>query len=188
MPKKNTQPEEPIEPAEQAEPAEPGPQPDSRERLRELNDRLLRVTADFQNYQKRMGRELAEVRERTQADLLAEFLAVVDDLERAMEASAQSPDAPAIAEGVRITHEHLMSLLARHGVTPIEAVGRPFDPQFHEAMMREPTADAEPMTVTRQMTRGYVMGGRPLRPARVAVAVAPEPVQPDDGGSDDADL
>ncbi|MCG3180715.1 MAG: Protein GrpE [Phycisphaerae bacterium] len=139
-----------------------------------LNDRLLRTTADYQNYQKRTARETADARDRARRDVLREVLTVVDDLERALEAGRLAQPAEAIIAGVRITHEHLLGLLSRHGVTPIEAVGRPFDPEIHEALMREPAGDVPPMTVTQEVARGYLMDGRPLRASRVVVAVAPE--------------
>ena len=164
--------DEPLEP-EPVEPAAPTAD-ELAAKVAQLNDRLLRVSADYQNYQKRMVRELADARQYARAELLKEFLTLVDDLERAMGAAAQSPDAAAIQDGVRITHEHLLALLARFGVTPINAVGEPFDPTRHEAMMRQPTRDLPPMTVVEELARGYLIDGRPLRPSRVVVAVEPE--------------
>jgi molecular chaperone GrpE len=100
---------------------------------------------------------------------------VVDDLERALGAAGDDQAADdAIVQGVRITHEHLMGLLRRNGVEPISAEGKPFDPDIHEAMMRQPTDEHEPMTVLHEVARGYLHNGKPLRAAKVVVAVEPE--------------
>ncbi len=156
----------------------PLPDPDQsarRSELDELTDKLMRVTADYQNYQKRMARESADARRYAVAEFAREVLTVVDDLERAMQApGGQDPAAAPILDGVRITHEHLMALLASHGVTAIEAQGRPFDPQLHEALMQQPTDQAEPMTVLQELRKGYRMHDRTLRAARVVVAAAPQ--------------
>ena len=149
-------------------------QDDVQAELDDLTDRLKRVTADYQNYQKRVAREMAEVRRFANEQFAREILAVVDDLERALAATANTQSMETIVEGVRISHEDLMALLARHGVTAIQAEGLPFDPQVHEAMMQQPTDQAEPMTVLKELRKGYRMHDRTLRPARVIVAAAPE--------------
>jgi molecular chaperone GrpE len=141
--------------------------------LNELMERLKRTTADYLNYQKRVTREMAEFRKYANAEFAKEILVVVDDLERAMEVKSDSPSATAILDGVRITHEHLMALLARHGVTAIDAAGQPFDPQLHQAMMQQPSDEAPPMTVLSVLARGYRMHDRVLRPAKVIVSAAP---------------
>jgi molecular chaperone GrpE len=136
-------------------------------------DRLKRTTADYQNYQKRVMREMADSRKYANAEFAREILVIVDDLERAMAVKPESPSATSVFEGVRITHEHLMGLLARNGVTTIESLGKPFDPQLHEAMMQQPSGDVPPMTVLAELARGYRMHDRVLRAARVVVSAAP---------------
>lgn len=142
---------------------------------RELDDmmnQLKRVSADYQNYQKRVAREIEEDRRYANSAFAKEVLGIVDDLERALAAGTQNADAKVLLDGVRITHEHLMALLARHGVQPIDAQGKPFDPALHEAMMQRPTDDAPPMTVLQELARGYTIHGRTLRPAKVIVSSA----------------
>ncbi len=168
--------EQPIEVPSEASDADPAPAgPDESEKLAETHDRLLRVTAEYQNYQKRMSRELGEVGERARSELLKELLEIVDDLERALDAGEQAEQSGPLLEGVRMTHSHLLTLLARHGVMPVEAEGQPFDPRLHEALMRQPTAEVAPMTIVGEIRKGYTINGRSLRPARVVVAVEPEP-------------
>ena len=141
--------------------------------LDELMDRLKRTTADYQNYQKRVAREMADARRYANAEFVKDLLVIVDDLERAMKVKPESPSAAVVFDGVRITHEHLTALLARHGVEVIDSPGRPFDPQLHEAMMQQPSGDVPPMTVLAEVRKGYRMHDRVLRPARVVVSSAP---------------
>lgn len=173
--------ESPVEAQGEVVPA-PGEEPGAEERLADAHNRLLRVTAEYQNYQKRMARELSETGERARAAVLKELLEVQDDLERALAAAQGAKEAQALTEGVRMTQEHLKALLARYNVSPMDTLGGSFNPEKHEAIMRQPTADAEPMTVLHEIRKGYTMGGRVLRPARVVVAVEPE-AEP---GSDEA--
>lgn len=155
---------------EPAAAAEPSP---VQAELDELMDRLKRTTADYQNYQKRVAREMGDVRRYANAEFAKEILTVVDDLERAMAVKAEATEARTLLEGVRITHEHLMALLGRHGVTALVAVGQAFDPQLHEAMMQQPSEDAPAMTVLAELAKGYRMHDRTLRPARVIVSSGP---------------
>jgi molecular chaperone GrpE len=134
-------------------------------------DRLLRQAAEFDNYRKRTERERREMARYAAADVLEALLPVVDDFERALQAEA-GPDAAAYREGVELIYKQLQDLLAKRGVTPIEAVGKPFDPQVHQAITYEPSpghAEGEVLEVAR---RGYMLGDRLLRPAMVKVAKA----------------
>ncbi|MDD4891618.1 MAG: nucleotide exchange factor GrpE [Phycisphaerae bacterium] len=160
----------PAPEASAAVPEEVAPDSHVQAELAELMDRLKRTTADYQNYQKRVAREVTDARRYAVAEFAKEILVVVDDLERAMQVKSDAPDAKAILDGVRITHEHLTSLLAKYGVTPIEAAGKPFDPQLHEAMMQQPSDDVPPMTVLTELSRGYRLHDRTLRPAKVIVS------------------
>jgi molecular chaperone GrpE len=158
----------PEQPGDQSPTAEPTAQLQAE--LDDLMDRLKRTTADYQNYQKRVVREMADARRYANAEFAREILTIVDDLERAMQVGPDSPAASALLDGIRITHEHLVAMLARHGVTPIEAVGQPFNPQLHEAMMQEASEKVPPLTVLKELARGYMMHDRVLRPARVVVS------------------
>lgn len=143
-----------------------------REELEQWKDRALRLEAEMDNFRKRLQRltedRIAADRER----LLREFLAVADDLARAL--SADGADAEAIRQGVELTHRSLMHLLSREGVAPIEAEGQPFDPAWHEAVGAVPAHQVgkEPDTVAHVVRTGYRIGDRLLRPARVIVATA----------------
>ncbi len=142
-----------------------------REELEQWKDRALRLEAEMDNFRKRLQR-LAE--ERIAADrerLLRDFLAVADDLARAL--SADGADAQSLRQGVELTNRSLMHLLNREGVTPIEAEGQPFDPAWHEAVGTVPASQvsAAPDTVVHVVQTGYRIGDRLLRPARVIVAI-----------------
>ena len=132
------------------------------------DDRLLRLAADFENYKKRAARERQEYVAGANARLLAELLPVLDDLERALAAAEQHEEAR-LEDGVRLVHRALAALLERHGVTAIETDGK-FDPHVHEALAAQPSEDAESGSVIDVIQRGYRLGDRVVRPARVIVA------------------
>jgi molecular chaperone GrpE len=132
------------------------------------DDRLLRLAADFENYKKRAAREREEYVALANARLLAELLPVVDDLERALAAAEQHEEAQ-LEEGVRLVHRSLASLLERHGIELIETDGK-FDPHVHEALLSQPSEEAESGAVLDVVQKGYKLGDRVVRPARVIVA------------------
>jgi molecular chaperone GrpE len=134
-------------------------------------DRLLRQAAEFDNYRKRTERERREMAHYAAGDVLEALLPVVDDFERALQVEA-GPDAAAYRKGVELIYKQLQDLLARRGVTPIEAVGKPFDPQFHQAITYEPSPGRAEGEVLEVVRRGYMLGDRLLRPAMVKVAQA----------------
>ena len=147
------------------------------ERLAALEDQLKRVAADFDNYRKRVARERTEIVTSANERLLKELLPVLDDLERALEAAAQHEEAQ-LEEGVRLVHRALDDLLRKHGVAEIETEGQ-FDPHVHEALLSQPSEQDEEGSVIDVVQKGYKLGERVLRPARVVVAAAP-PVPPED--------
>ncbi len=134
-------------------------------------DRLLRKTAEFDNYRKRVERERRELTQAVSGDVLETLLPVVDDFERALQVEADS-DAAAYRKGVELIYKQLQDLLAKRGVTPIEAAGKPFDPQFHQAITYEPSPGRAEGEVLEVVRRGYMHGERLLRPAMVKVAKA----------------
>lgn len=134
-------------------------------------ERLLRVTAEFDNFRKRTERDRREVSERAIAGVLEELLPIVDDFERALEAET-GEEAAAYREGVAIIHRQVMDLLQRRGVTPIEAVGAQFDPRVHQAVTYEVVPGYEDGEVVEELRRGYRLGDRLLRPSMVKVAKA----------------
>ncbi len=138
-------------------------------------DRLLRVSAEFDNYKKRTTREMQETVKYANERMARELLTVVDNLERAIEAaSADGPEDDPLVKGVHLTLTEVLKILERHQVKPVKALGEPFDPTYHQAMMQEEVDDQPPNTVVREMQKGYVMHDRLLRPAMVVVSKAKE--------------
>ncbi len=137
----------------------------------EYYDRLLRVSAEFDNYRKRNERERREMIERAAAGLIEQLLPIVDDFERAVRAEAGG-DVESYREGVALILRQLLDLLARRGVTPIEALGADFDPHLHQAVAYEPSPGHRDGEVIEELRRGYKLGDRLLRPAMVKVARA----------------
>ena len=132
------------------------------------DDSYLRLAADFDNYRKRMAREHAELSQRANERLLNELLPVLDDLERALEAAAEHEEAK-LEEGVRLVHRSLLGLVERHGLTEIDTEGA-FDPHVHEALLAQPGEGAEEGSVLQVLQKGYRLGDKVIRPARVIVA------------------
>jgi molecular chaperone GrpE len=135
-------------------------------------DRLLRVTAEFDNYRKRTDRERRERSEAAGVDVIRDLLPIVDDLERALAVSAESGTGGSLHEGVELIHRQVLELLRRRGVEPFESVGHDFDPEWHEAVAHEPAGDRRDGEVTAEVRRGFRSGDRLLRPAMVRVAKA----------------
>ena len=133
-------------------------------------ERLLRVTAEFDNYRKRTERERRELIDQAAGDLLGDLLPVVDDLERAL--AADAGDGDAYRRGVEIIHKQLLDVMARRGVAPIEAAGADFDPTLHQAVVHEPSDSHRDGEVVEELRRGYTLRGRLLRASMVKVAKA----------------
>lgn len=141
-----------------------------------LRDRHLRLQAEFDNYRKRQQRDREDAHRQAKERLLRELPDVLDNLERAQR-HAGAPDAApeSLAQGVELVSRQLREILARFGAEPMTTLGAPFDPHRHEAMARVPTAGDPPDgTVVEELRRGWLLDGRVLRPALVAVAKLPE--------------
>jgi molecular chaperone GrpE len=136
----------------------------------ELVDTLQRVKAEFDNYRKRAAREQESLVARAAERLVKELLPVLDDLERALEA-AESHEEAKLEEGVKLVHRQLEHILEREGLAPVETDGR-FDPHVHEALLTQPS-EAEEGSVIEVLQKGYRLGDRVLRPARVVVSGGP---------------
>ena len=136
----------------------------------EYYDRLLRKTAEFDNYRKRIERERQALSEAAAADVLKELLPLVDDLERALKAEPAAKAADTYRRGVELIHKRLEDILRRRGVRPIEALGADFDPNFHQAVAYEPAEGRRDGEVIEEFRRGYMLGDRLLRPSMVKVA------------------
>jgi molecular chaperone GrpE len=146
----------------------------------ELKDRYLRALADSENARKRIRQQSDESIRLQRENLLRELLPIVDNLERAVDAARGGGNGKPIVEGVEMVLRGLLDFLKTHGVTQISSVGQPFDPERHEAVDHIETAQHAPSTVVNEFHRGYQIGDRLLRPARVAVA-KPPPKPGDDG-------
>ena len=139
---------------------------------KEAHDRFLRVSAEFENYKKRSAREMDEFRKFANESLLREMLTVVDNLERALNSSNNDNQANShIAEGVDMTLKEILKVFEKFNVKPIEALGKPFDPNFHQAAMREETNERPENTVLNELEKGYMIHDRLLRPAMVVVSM-----------------
>ena len=137
----------------------------------QLFDRLQRLAAEFDNFRKRNAREQASLSGRANERLVKELIPILDDLGRALEAAAEHEEAK-LEEGVRLVHRALSTLLAKEGLAEIQTEGK-FDPHMHEAVLSQPS-DAEEGSVIEVVQKGYKLGDKVLRPARVVVAAPPE--------------
>lgn len=141
--------------------------------LAELKERLQRLSADYQNYQKRSFRQIEQARQLAKEEMAKGLLAVLDNFEHALEKGQQAQNVAAVQEGVRIVYDHLLKVLGSEGLERIEVeAGMSFDPNLHEAMLHEPSSEYEDNTILRELTAGYMMNDRTLRPAKVSVAKA----------------
>ena len=139
----------------------------------EYYDRLLRASAEFDNYKKRTTREMRDVVRYANEKLFKEIINVVDNLERAISSAEQEGnEEDPLLQGVRLTLSEVEKILERHNVEPIKALGEPFDPNFHQAMMQEESEDQPANTVVSEMQKGYKLHDRLLRPAMVVVSKA----------------
>lgn len=140
-----------------------------------LLDQRLRTQAEFENYRRRVDRERAETYARSRAEVVLELLPVIDNFERALASLEHSgSDAKSLRQGIELIHRQLNDALAKFGLEPVEAVGHAFDPNVHEAVSAEPSAEHEENTVIAEFERGYKLGEKLLRPAKVKVASTPE--------------
>jgi len=148
-----------------------GETPRVKEDVEELRDRLLRVSAEFENYKKRNERQMEEFRRFANEEIIQQILPIVDNLERAIDHAECSDQAAAsLVEGVRMTQREILKVLEKFQVAPIEALGKPFDPNYHQALMQEESHEHAENTVVREMQKGYTMHNRLLRPSLVVVS------------------
>lgn len=147
---------------------------------RDFHDRMLRMAAELENYKKRAAREQDDLRKFATEKLLLQLLSVVDNLERAIaSASTDTQCNQSLVEGVTLTLAEIMKILNQHHVTPVESMGNPFNPVFHQAMSQEARGDVPPNTVVQEYQKGYLIHDRLLRPAMVVVSKAVQNGQTD---------
>jgi molecular chaperone GrpE len=168
-----------VEEAPEEEPSLEARLAEAEAKAEEHLDDLKRLAAEFDNYRKRAARDQQQLVARAHERLIKELLPVLDDLERALEAAEQHEEAK-LEEGVRLVHRALQTALEREGLAEVETDGR-FDPHVHEALLSQPS-EAEEGSVIEVLQKGYRLGDRVLRPARVVVA-APREETASDGDS-----
>lgn len=135
-------------------------------------DQMRRTQAEFLNFQKRSRAQADAAREYAAGPLSQDLLPVIDNFERAIDAARQS-GSESIVAGLDMVRKQLLDAMAKHGVEPIAALDRPFDPNLHEALNQQPDPDRPEGTVVAEHSRGYTLRDRVLRPSRVAVSVKP---------------
>jgi molecular chaperone GrpE len=141
--------------------------------VKEHYDRLLRMAADFDNYKKRAAREKEEWTKFANEDLIKGILPFIDNLERAVNHSEKTKDFQSLVEGIKLTVQQLLNTLNKFGVSPIESLGKPFNPAVHQAMLLVETDQHEPNQVVEEFQKGYLLNERLLRPATVSVSKLP---------------
>ncbi|MDH3892004.1 MAG: nucleotide exchange factor GrpE [candidate division Zixibacteria bacterium] len=175
--------DEPKEETDTAE-QETAPELTEEERLTEqvaqLEDQLLRAAAEFDNYKKRTARRFEQIVQSGQDRILLELLEVIDNFDRALAPNGEQDDLDAHRKGMKLIYEQLNSLLGKHNVEPIEAVGKVFDPNLHEALMQTDSDEYPEGTVAVEVAKGYRQGDRVIRHSKVGVVGAAETQSSDD--------
>ncbi|UCH21252.1 MAG: nucleotide exchange factor GrpE [Deltaproteobacteria bacterium] len=146
------------------------------ESAKESYDRFLRVSAEFENYKKRAAREMDDFRKFAHQSLVKELLPIVDNLELAIRSSGDDANVGnGLVDGISLTLKEILKVFEKNHVKPIEALGKSFDPRYHEAVMREETDKHPENTITNELQKGYLIHERLLRPSMVVVAAAKAP-------------
>jgi molecular chaperone GrpE len=148
-------------------------------RLEQAEERVLRTAADAENFKKRLQREKEEQSRYANETFMRELLPVIDNLERALQHSADAPNQEGLVDGLNMTLKGFFDTLARFGCTVIEAIGKTFDPNFHEAVSQEESSKVEPNTVLKELQKGYMLKERLLRQAMVIVSKPPSEAERD---------
>lgn len=139
----------------------------------EYFDRLLRLQADFDNYKKRLEKDKIEFIKFANEEIIAEILKILDDFERAVDAGKIKHDFDILYKGIEMIHNDFKEFLKQKGLKEIEAEGKPFNPNEHEAMMQEETDEHPEDYIVEEFQKGYTFNGRVIRPAKVKVAKKP---------------
>jgi molecular chaperone GrpE len=146
---------------------------DATDELAAANDRVLRLQAEMQNLRNRTSREIADERRYAALPVLRDLLPVVDNIDRAIEAAEKAGEAENLLEGFRLVRQQLMTTLGRHQCEPIPAEGQPFDPNFHQAILQQTSAEVPAGHVMHVAQSGYKLHDRVVRPAQVIVSSGP---------------
>ncbi|MEI6338842.1 MAG: nucleotide exchange factor GrpE [Verrucomicrobiota bacterium] len=167
----NTEPE--IDPAEQAEPEPAETAVDPLVEVEKFRDLALRSRAELENYRKRVGREKEDAIRYANTSLLESLLPILDNFELGLNAAKNTADAAGIIHGLGMVRKQLEDFLRDHGVEILDAEGKPFDPNLHDAVAEEASADVPEGLVIRQLRRGFKLKDRLIRPATVVVSKGP---------------
>jgi len=141
-----------------------------KKKIEEGEDKFLRLAAEYDNYRKRTAREFGELVKNANEDLISRLIPVVDNFERALTAAKTSDDFDSFHRGVEMIYQQLKDVLEKQGITVIEAINAPFDPNKHEAVMVVEKKGVPPETVVEEVEKGYMLNDRVLRPSKVAVS------------------
>jgi molecular chaperone GrpE len=156
--------------AEKAAKAAAKKKPTAESKLADLENKLLRLQADFDNFRKRTARERNETYARANEDLMSNLIPVIDHMDMALQSAADHDAPPALIDGVRLVTDQLQGVLSKFGLEKVDASEADFDPNEHEAISHLPSADVPDNKVMQQTRMGYKLKGRILRPAQVVVS------------------
>lgn len=159
--------------ADTCEPPPEGVETDLRAELAVEKDRSLRFQAEMENLRARTAREIADHRRYAAVPLIRDLLPVVDNIERAIEAAEKAGDAGSLLEGFKMVHQQMLTILKQHHCNPIPALGEPFDPQVHDAMLQQPSDEIPANHVALVAQVGYQVHDRVVRPAQVIISTGP---------------
>ena len=154
------------------------------EEVRNYKDKYLRTLADMDNQRKRMLREKEELLKYSNEQLILKILPVIDNFERALEVGKESKNLDKMLEGVNLIFKQLKDILEKEGVKAFESVGDKFDPYKHEALLAIESDEHEPSTVLEEIEKGYLLGDKVIRPAKVTVSKIKEEKEDDENGSE----
>mgnify|MGYP005837030859 CR=1 FL=1 len=147
---------------------------DCQEKLRQMEDRYLRLAAEFDNYKKRMARQYEEVVRAANEEVLLQLLELADNFRRGLEAAEKTTEVESLRKGTELIYQQMSELLKRFGVETIAAVGEKFDPNWHEAVMQMPSEKYDEGTIIQEITSGYKRHGKALRHSKVVVSSGKE--------------
>ena len=143
---------------------------EEQEKSSEYLNRLKYLQADFENYRKRMDKEIHEMAQRGNEKLIVNLLIVMDELELALSSGKETENKHALLEGVEMTLKKMYATLEREGLAKIEAVGKTFDPKLHEIVMKVPTKDLDENVIIEEVRKGFMLRGKVIRPSMVKIA------------------
>lgn len=159
-----------VESSDQAQSEEPvDEKAQLQAQLEEEQNKYLRLLADYDNFKRRTKKDQELAKQFRSQSLLTDLLPVMDNFDRALAVEAKSEESASLLKGLEMVKKSLADAVAAEGLEEIKAVGEPFDPHFHQAVMQESDADSEPGTVLQELQKGYTLNGRVLRPAMVKV-------------------